>query len=83
MKKSIAPILLLYLSLNVIGQSDGAHKKYPFHYPHHPARSTTISFFIPQSKKISIKIFDLSGRLIKVLADENVQSGNHEIILNG
>ena len=40
---------------------------------------TNISFFLPQSQKISISIFDVSGRLVKTLANEQMQQGNHEI----
>jgi hypothetical protein len=40
---------------------------------------TTISFSLPQSAKVSLKIFDLNGRLVSTLANEEMQAGNHSI----
>ena len=47
------------------------------------SNTTTISFTIPQSQKVSISIFDMTGRLVKILANEEMQQGNHEIKWNG
>ena len=46
------------------------------------SNATTISFFLPQSQKISISIFDITGRLMKTIANEEMQQGNHEIKWN-
>jgi len=46
------------------------------------SNSTTISFLLPQSQKVSIQIFDGTGRLIKILADENMQTGTHQLVWN-
>ena len=43
---------------------------------------TTISFSLAQSVKVSLKVFDLNGRLIKILADEEMVAGSHEIKWN-
>jgi hypothetical protein len=47
--------------------------------PNPSSYETRISLFLPQSEKVSLKIFDLSGRLITVLANSEMQAGNHEI----
>ena len=38
-----------------------------------------ISFSLPQSENISVKIFDISGRLIATLADKILDKGETEI----
>lgn len=51
-------------------------------YPNPVSSSTTISFSIDQAKKVSLRIFDLNGRLITTLANEKMQAGAHEIKWN-
>jgi flagellar hook assembly protein FlgD len=46
------------------------------------SNSTINSFSIMQSQKIAVSIFDVSGRLVKVLADENMQAGTHQLTWN-
>jgi flagellar hook assembly protein FlgD len=53
------------------------------------SNSTTVSFSIQQSQKampadrhVSIQIFDLNGRLVKTLADAQMQAGTHQLIWN-
>ena len=47
--------------------------------PNPSSYQTTISFSLPQPEKVSLKVFDLSGRLITVLVNGNMQAGNHEV----
>jgi photosystem II stability/assembly factor-like uncharacterized protein len=51
-------------------------------YPNPTFNSTAISFSIAQSQTVSIKIFDVSGRLVKKLADTKMQTGNHRLVWN-
>ena len=44
--------------------------------------STTISFSIRQAQRVSVQIFDNNGVLIKVLADEEMQAGAHQLVWN-
>ena len=46
------------------------------------SNSTTILFSIPQSRNVSIQVFDLSGRLITTLANQKMQAGNHQLTWN-
>ena len=48
-------------------------------YPNPFSSATTISFSLAQSTKVSLKIFDLSGRLVTSLSNEEMQAGNHLI----
>jgi hypothetical protein len=49
-------------------------------YPNPVSNSATISFSLPQSQKISLQIFDMNGRLIETLVDEQMQQGNHQLM---
>jgi hypothetical protein len=47
--------------------------------PNPVSSSTTISFSLPQSERVSIKIFDMSGRLIATLAETAFAAGQHQL----
>lgn len=51
-------------------------------YPNPVSNSTTISFSLWQSQKVFISIYDMNGRLIKTLANEQMQQGTHQLIWN-
>ncbi|CAN5460066.1 hypothetical protein BH10BAC3_BH10BAC3_17480 [soil metagenome] len=46
------------------------------------SNSTIISFSLAQSQKVSVQIFDLAGRLIKILANKKMQAGTHQLTWN-
>ena len=43
-----------------------------------PVNSTAISIQEMQAETVSLKIYDITGRLIKTLANKNLQHGNHQ-----
>ncbi|HEY0677714.1 MAG TPA: hypothetical protein VGD17_05480 [Chitinophagaceae bacterium] len=43
------------------------------------SQSASVSFSLDKSDKISVKIFDLTGRLIKTVADKIFEQGVHEL----
>jgi len=51
-------------------------------YPNPIANSATISFSNSQSQKVSLKIFDVSGRLVSTLADRIFEAGENEVVWN-
>jgi hypothetical protein len=51
-------------------------------FPNPFSGSTTISFSLPQSQKVSFRIVDMSGRLVTILADKIFETGENEIIWN-
>jgi photosystem II stability/assembly factor-like uncharacterized protein len=51
-------------------------------YPNPFSNSPTISFFLSQSQNVSMKIFDVSGRLITTLADKVFEAGENELVWN-
>jgi len=44
---------------------------------------TTIGYATPRKGHVRLSVFDLSGRLVKVLVDEAVASGQHQVIWYG
>lgn len=52
-------------------------------YPNPFNASTRIQFYLPAPCHVTLKIFNLSGQLVKVLADENLASGFHGFVWNG
>lgn len=44
--------------------------------------SSDIYFFLEQSEKVSMNIFDVNGRLVTTLADDSLEEGDHEITWN-
>jgi hypothetical protein len=52
-------------------------------FPNPFDHSTVINYSLLDATDISIKVFDIDGRLIKVLFDGNQQTGNHSVIWHG
>ena len=52
-------------------------------YPNPFNPSTRISFSLPQNSKVALKIFDMLGREIKTIINEEMNAGNHSTIWNG
>ena len=53
----------------------------PFPNPFNP--STTISFSLPQTQQVKLAVFDITGRQVAVLADEQYQAGEHRVMFDG
>jgi flagellar hook assembly protein FlgD len=51
-------------------------------YPNPFSSSTNISFSLPQSQKVSVQIFDVSGRLVKIIANTQMEAGIHQLTWN-
>jgi len=45
--------------------------------------STTISFDLPAKAKVSLKVYDVAGRLIRTLTDSEFDAGRHSITWDG
>ncbi|MEO7263401.1 MAG: T9SS type A sorting domain-containing protein [Ferruginibacter sp.] len=48
-------------------------------FPNPTSGHTLISFTHAESQKVSINIFDMSGRLVKTLANTDMQAGTHQL----
>lgn len=51
-------------------------------YPNPVSSSAIISFSLAQSQTVSLKIFDVNGRLISTLADRNFEAGENKLLCN-
>ncbi len=51
-------------------------------YPNPFNPSTKISFSIPKTAIVSLKVYDISGKEVAVLVNDNLNAGNHEVIFN-
>lgn len=49
------------------------HQNYP--NPFNP--TTTISFYLPTTESVKLKVFDITGRLVATLVDGKMNAGNH------
>ncbi len=51
-------------------------------YPNPFNPSTTISFAIPESGNVKVNIYDMLGRKVKSLVNENMDAGYHKVTIN-
>jgi hypothetical protein len=51
-------------------------------YPNPFRNETIIKFTLPRSGKVNLSLFDMNGRLVKVLVNETKESGAHAVNLN-
>jgi hypothetical protein len=52
-------------------------------YPNPFRSQTTIGFFVPGKSRVRVKVYDLRGELVKVLADEVYEAGSNEVTWDG
>jgi hypothetical protein len=55
------------------------HQNYP--NPFNPV--TTLSFYMPEAQHVSLVIYDVLGRRVRSLLEENMQYGGHEVLWDG
>jgi flagellar hook assembly protein FlgD len=61
------------------------HREYLLHnYPNPFNPRTTISFNLPQETAVRLRVYDLSGHLVRTLLNGGVvQEGRNEVVWNG
>jgi hypothetical protein len=65
----------------VSGEGVGYNNKIKV-FPNPISDATTISFSLDQSRNVTLKIFDVTGRLITTLANETMNAGDHQLQWN-
>jgi hypothetical protein len=58
----------------------------PVLHANHPnpfGASTAIAFSTPREARATVKVFDLSGRLVRTLLDDTLPAGNHSVTWDG
>ena len=43
---------------------------------------TTMAYHIAEDAHVSVMVYDMSGKMIKVLEDQNLRAGNYEVTWN-
>jgi hypothetical protein len=51
-------------------------------YPNPFRNETTIRFTLPKRAKVNLSLFEMNGRLLKVLVDESKEQGTHAVRFN-
>ena len=69
-----------------VKKNDGfSHKNFKLYqnYPNPFNPETKIKFSLPEQGHVSIKVFNIYGQLIKILADKDFHTGYHTVIWDG
>jgi hypothetical protein len=77
---SIAPELVVNQSSSTASQQPRQQLSI---YPNPFNPSTTIGFELTEAARVVVRIYDVSGRLVKTLADDTFSSGPHEVQWGG
>jgi hypothetical protein len=73
------PNSLVESDLAILPKELVLHENYP--NPFNP--STTIRFEVPQAGNVQLVIYDMTGRQIATLVDDNLAAGSHQVTWNG
>ena len=52
-------------------------------YPNPFNPSTTISFHLPSAENVSVRIYDVNGRVVRELMSQQLPTGSHQVTWNG
>ena len=52
-------------------------------YPNPVNNTTRLAYVMPQAGRLSIKIYDVQGRLVRTLIDTNVEAGPGQVVWDG
>jgi len=78
--------ILMSNGINIVGISNDNMRTFDFklyqNFPNPFNPSTIISFELRQTSDISLKVFDITGRIIKILYNGIKTSGKHEIVFD-
>lgn len=72
-----------YSSIKDVLISNPSITKLKQNYPNPSNPSTTIEYELPSKDCISIKIYDIAGKIVRVLLNEEKESGRYKIIWDG
>ncbi len=72
------PALVSPLGINAISNISESLQNYPNPF----STSTTISFFLHQSEQVTLKVFDLLGREVTTLLNDELIAGKHSITID-
>jgi hypothetical protein len=81
----------IYLEVEVIastvsGDQSGDTPRAAVLFQNHPNPfnpNTSIQFYIPRREQVSLKVYDVSGKLVRTLVDDRLDGGSHTYIWDG
>jgi len=80
------PIYVYELSENLVSNEEFSSTINSYNlsqnYPNPFNPSTNISYSIPQTSNVSLKVYDVTGRLVSTLVNSRQASGNYNVSLN-
>ena len=83
----VADAVMLRRSVDIAGIKEGLSAPHAFrlfqNYPNPFNPTTIINFQLPTSGFVTLRIYDVIGRLVETLVDGTEVSGNHQVIFNG
>ncbi|HYV91263.1 MAG TPA: sulfatase-like hydrolase/transferase [Chitinophagales bacterium] len=80
--KSVAtPIQTFTTTLRLASGSTSAETTMSMH-PNPAGDQTEIQYTLPQASHVFIKVYDVSGKEISILLNDNVEQGDHSLLLN-
>ncbi len=68
--------------LSVDGASSSKEPVFNFNYPNPFNPSTTISFRLPKAAHVTVEVYDVLGKKVATLLDDNVSAGAHSVVWN-
>jgi hypothetical protein len=72
------------IALDVPGLSDGSQFVDFMNLKGNPSYGrSTIEFGLAKADRVEMRIFDVTGRLVRTLADRNFEAGNHTLVWDG
>ncbi|MCD4746983.1 MAG: T9SS type A sorting domain-containing protein [Bacteroidales bacterium] len=77
--------LNLYDTISYINSFDNNADVYTLsqNYPNPFVNSTTINYYLPESSKVVLNVYNIIGQKVNTLINENQTAGQHNIIWNG
>jgi hypothetical protein len=64
--------------------SDGASPSVTFGaYPNPFSGTTEIAFSVPVASEVSLKVYDINGRLVRSLVEGSLSAGSHRVVWDG
>lgn len=79
----LSPYTFVLNNTTGIGENTSQNYFHSYNYPNPFKNTCTISFALPKSDFVTIKVYDLFGQHISTLVNERMNQGKHEIIFDG
>ena len=68
---------------NILNEKQSAEKKHSISvYPNPSHGSASVSFYLPKAGKVSLLVYDIAGRLVKIIANKELNEGDHTLDLD-